>query len=276
MGEAARSGLVRVPVNTPIGLLTAVERLPARAAGAFVIEDSFGMQLGAVLADANRVCCAAATGRGHALRDLLSGSLDADTASGVLRRALKRHTVESLIHLDGVTGIATWTPHRNPEYHPRCSFGTVELLAAVNVQLYPVESDGAAELDELVPDRAVAMTFAVDDDGEAAIVRERDGDNVGISGVRHLGAWAVSALDITRGFSPAAMNRALASANGRGAVAWRTRKRLVHAMVLDDATTLARTVAELGRRGLPTVLSARPPELTSARRDLPTERTTNT
>jgi hypothetical protein len=256
-------------------LLAAVEALPPRAAGAFVIAAADGDQLGAVLVDANRVCCAAVAGRGHTLRDLLSGSLDEDTASGLLRRALERHTVESLIHLDGCAGVATWTPHRADSYHPRCSFGTVELLAAVNVALYPTEADGAAELDAWLPIGTAGATFVVGDDDEPVVVRERDGDRIGLAGAAELGAWATSALDITRGFSPAAMGRALAAATGRAALAWRPRRRLVHAAVFEDTAALARTVAELERRGLPAVLSARPPQLLDARPDLPAERAPN-
>jgi hypothetical protein len=243
-------------------LLAAVDALPPGARGAFVVADAAGRQLGALLADGNRVCWAAVAGHGRRLRDLLhlSGSAGApDVTSAEVRAAIRQHTIESLIHLDGGDGSAYWVAHKDGGYRPRWTFGTAELLAAVGAELYAAESAGADALDALLPSGTAGASFAIGDDGEPVLVRERAGDTLGLRALEELGEWAAAALEVTRGFSAAAMAQALAAARGRGALAWRGGRRLVHALVINDPSALARAVAELERRGHPAVLSARAP-----------------
>jgi len=247
------------PSLTPsaAALLAAVEALPAWAAGAFVVETAARHALGALLAEGPRVCWGAVAGHERRLRDLLH--LPSAAPAAEQRAALRQHTVESLIRLDGCGGDVRWVPHRRGGYQPRWTFTAAELLAAVGAALYAGEAAGAAALDELVPDAAIGASFVVGDDGEAVTVYELCGDRLGVAALVELGGWATAALDVTRGFSAAAMAQALAAAQRRAALAWRGGRRLVHAMVIDDPSALARAVAELDRRGIPAVLSTRAP-----------------
>jgi hypothetical protein len=236
------------------GILDAVEALAPEASGAFVVATADRRPFGAVLADGNRLCWATVGGQRQRLRDLL--------AEGSLRTALKQHTIESLVRLDGCVGTVTWNPHRRSGYQPRFTFGVAEILAGVGAQLYATEaaeSAGASDLDELIPAGAVGASYAVGDDDDAVIVREIRGERLRLRALGELGSWAIAALGITRGFSAAAMLRALDAARGPAAVAWRAHRRLVHSMVIDDPRLVARIVSELDRRGLPAVLSTRAP-----------------
>lgn len=237
---------------TAAALLGAVESLPEHGAGAFILSASDGRPIGVLFAEGNRVCWAVSGGRGHRLRELLGGASLDDAA---LAHALRRHTVESLIKLDGEVYAATWIAHRGQGYRPRCRFTPAELLAAMGAELYAREAEGANELDEILPRGATGASFAIGDAGEAVPVREVGGERLGLAMLHEVGAWAVAALDVTRGFSPVVMQRVMSAIRGRAALAWRPRHRLIHTMVLDERSALVQAVAELERRGHPAVLS---------------------
>jgi hypothetical protein len=251
-----------MPDGTAAALLASIEALPRAASGALLIGGPDAPPAGAVLIEQNRVCFAVIAGRGRRLRDLLH--LTDQTAldgldDAVMRAGLKQHTVESLIHLDGRAAATTWLAHRGEGYRSRHTFSAAELLVAIGAQLYAAESSAEHGLEDVLPDGAIGASFVAGDDGEAVAVREIGGAKLGVDGLGQLGTWAVSALDVTPGFSAPVMSRALAAARGRAALAWRGGRRLVHAMVIDDPIALSRTVAELDRRGRPAVLSLRAP-----------------
>lgn len=247
-------------------LLAAVEASAPADAGAYVIDDPEGRQLGALFVDRKRVCWAVAAGRHHRLRDLLripadavpAALLDDALAPDAGRVALKQHTVESLINLEGATGALRWIAHRGPGYRPRWTFSAPELLAAVGAAVYPTEAEGACDIEPLAPQHSRGGSFVVGDHGTAVVVHELGG-GLGVAALAALGEWAIAALDVTRGFSPGAIARLLAAARGPAALGWRIRKRLVHALIIDDPAVLARLVEELGRRGVGVVLSTRAP-----------------
>lgn len=244
------------------GILGAIEGLAPERSGAFVVATADGRPFGAVLADGFRVCWAVVAGQNRRLRDLLQ--LPAETPFDpreLTRAALKQHTIESLVRMDGCVGTVRWIAHRRDGYRPRHTFGVAEVLAGVGAQLYATETAeviAAGDLDEIIPAGAIGASFAIGDDDDAVLVREIRGERMSLAALAELGTWAIAALGITRGFSPAAMKRALDAARGPVAVAWRASRRILHTMVIDDPRQVARVVNELDRRGLPAVLSTTP------------------
>src|SRR5690349_9756383 len=91
-------------------------------------------------------------------------------------------------------------------------------------------------------ERWLGALLVVGDDGEPVLVGERDAAPLGLAGLAELGGWATAALEVTRGFSAAAMARILAAIDGRAALAWRASRRVVHALVIDDPRALARAI----------------------------------
>lgn len=276
-----------------VDLLAAVDDCPADESGAFVVDGDDGEAiLGSVFVEAGRVCWAAAAGRSARLRDLLhrhsvrpldeaelddafAECRDSQRALGELlvergllsddglRAALKQHTVESLIaQFDGSDRPVTWVPHRRRGYHARFTFSPIELLAAAGAQLYPSESAGADQgLIAALPAAQTAGSFAIGDEDEPVAVWTTGARVWRVRDLLELGDWATAALAVCNGFSPAAMQRAVAGVTGTAALGWRSARRLVHAAVIDEPAALARVVAELEHRHLPAVLSSRVPAL---------------
>jgi hypothetical protein len=251
------------------GILAAVEELPPEASGAFVVATADGRPFGAVLASGYRVCWAVVGGQNRRLRDLLqlpaephdAHALTQALADVAMRTALKQHTIESLVRMDGCVGTVRWVAHRRDGYRPHHTFGVAEVMAGVGAQLYAAETAEAlhaSDLDEIIPSGAVGASFAIGDDDDAVIVHEIRGERMRLPALTELGTWAIAALGITRGFSAAAMMRALDAARGPVAVAWRASRRIVHSMMIDEPRLVARVVNELHRRGLPAVLSTTP------------------
>jgi hypothetical protein len=274
-----------------VQLLAAVEDCPPDESGAFLVDgDHEGEVLGSVFVETGRVCWAAAPGRSGRLRDLLHrhsarplNDVELDDAfaacraaqrplgellverglvsDGGLRAALKQHTVESLIaQCDGMPRPVTWVPHRRRGYHARFTFTPVELLAAAGAQLYPNWSLGAEpEWMFDLPGASTLGSFAIGDEDQPVAVWAAGAGAARVRDLLGLGDWAAAALAVCNGFSPAAMDRALASVTGAAALGWRSNRRLVHAAVIDDPSILAQVIAELAERGVSAVLSSRVP-----------------
>jgi hypothetical protein len=235
-------------------LLQAVDSLPDTANGAFVVTGE-GVQRGMVFAEGNRVCWAAATGLRHRLRELL-----ADTGDEPARRAaLYQHSIESLISLcDGGHGDEiVWVPNAQP-LRARTTFATTVLLAAVGARLYANEAESAS-CASIHPTGASGASFAIDEDGDPVIVREVEGDRLGVATLLELGTWATAALEATHGFSPAVIERAIASASAEGglAIGWRSGRRVVHAAIIEDRSSFAWAVSAMESRKYPVVVSSR-------------------
>lgn len=99
------------------GILGAIEGLAPERSGAFVVATADGRPFGAVLADGFRVCWAVVAGQNRRLRDLLQ--LPAETPFDpreLTRAALKQHTIESLVRMDGCVGTVRWIAHRRDGY----------------------------------------------------------------------------------------------------------------------------------------------------------------
>lgn len=270
------------------GLLAAVEDRPADESGAFLVDDDGdGQTVGSVFVETGRVCWAAAPGRSGRLRDLLHrhsarriDDAELDDAFAVcrdaqrplgellverglvsddgLRAALKQHTVESLIaQCDGVPRPVTWVRHRRRGYSARFTFTPVELLAAAGAQLYPAEAAPSIVVD--LPGASTVGSFAIGDEELPVAVWASGPAASSVRDLLGLGDWAAAALAVCNGFSPAAMDRALATISGPAAIAWRSSRRLVHAAVIDEPGWLAEAVDGLARRGMAAVLSARIP-----------------
>lgn len=269
------------------GLLAAVEDRPPDESGAFLVDDDGdGQTVGSVFVETGRVCWAAAPGRSGRLRDLLhrhsarqladaelddafAACRDAQRPLGELlvergmvsddglRAALKQHTVESLIaQCDGVPRPVTWVPHRRRGYSARFTFTPVELLAAAGAQLYPAEAPSVVV--EL-PGASTIGSFAIGDEELPVALWASGSAASSVRDLLGLGDWAAAALAVCNGFSPAAMERAIAKISGPAAIAWRSSRRLVHAAVIDEPGDLASAVADLAWRGMGAVLSARIP-----------------
>jgi hypothetical protein len=271
-----------------IELLAAVDDRPPCESGAFVVDgDGDGAVLGSVFVETSQVCWAATTGRGARLRELLrrfAARALSDTeldhafarcreeqrplgavlvelelvSDHGLRAALKQHTVESLIaQCDGADRAVTWVPHRQRGYRARFTFPPIELLAAAGAELYPAEAAGADRGFAVVPAAALtAGSFVIGDNDEAVAVRVAGRNVVAVRDLLELGDWAAAALAVGNGFSPIVMARAVASAAGPAALAWRSARRVIHVAVIDDPVVLPGTVAELAQRGHPAVLSS--------------------
>ena len=274
-----------------VDLLAAVEDCSPHESGAFLVDgDGDGAVLGSVFVETGRVCWASSPGRSGRLRDLLLrnsarpvNDVELDDAFAAcrkaqrplgellverglvsddgLRAALKQHTVESLIaQCDGQPRAVTWVPHRHRGYHARFTFTPVELLAAAGAQLYPNWSLGAEpEWIFELPGASTLGSFAIGDEDQPVAVWAAGAGAARVRDLLGLGDWAAAALAVCNGFSPAAMDRALAGVTGSAALGWRSSRRLVHAAVIDDPAILVQVVGELAERGLSPVLSSRVP-----------------
>lgn len=272
-------------------LLAAVDDRPRSESGAFVVDGGCGATPGSVFVEAGRVCWAATAGRGGRLRYLLrrhsERPLDGAELDGAfaecrssqralsellierglvsddgLRAALKQHTVESLLaQCDGSDHPITWVPHRQCGYHARHTFSPIELLTAAGAMLYPAEL-ARADLGLLgsLPAQT-ASSFAIGDDDQPVAVWATAVGAWRVRDLLGLGEWAAAALAVCNGFSPAVMQRVVASTTGAAVLAWRSARRLVHAAVIADPTALTGAAAALADRGLPAVLSSHVPIL---------------
>jgi hypothetical protein len=231
-------------------LLGEVELLPADAVGAFVVTGDDDDERGAVFVEHNRVCWATARGLERRLRELLCGRAIDDAHA-----ELRQHSIESLVALCGSeASTITWVPRQTALGATR-SFAPTDLLAAVGARLYAAEAETATTA--ALPSGTSGASFAIGDDGDSIVVREIDGERLGVATLLELGAWAVAALDATPGFTAAMIERALADARGSVAIGWRTARRVVNAAVFEDAQT-ATTIA-MTHRHVPVVVSVRNP-----------------
>jgi hypothetical protein len=262
-------------------LLARVDALPPAACGTFVVGDETHTR-GMVLVEANRVCWAMAFGLEHRLRELLqlASSLRLDdrelglvfatcrdqgrsfanelvarhlVTPSAMREVLRDHSIESLTSLCGYDDPIAWIARRVPLHAP-AGFTPAELLAAVGARLYATEAESAH--DSFHPAEASGAGFAIGDDGDPVVVREVDGDRLGVTTLLELGTWATAALEVTRGFSAAQISRALSGANRGVAVGWRTSRRVVHAAMFDDPATLSSAMVGMESRRYPIVVSA--------------------
>lgn len=238
-------------------LLGAVEQLSIDECGAFVVERA-GEDLGMVVAEHGRVAWATAVGLEYRLRQLMvlhaGRRVDRNailTTPGI-SAALRQHSIESLIELCGPDqATIRWIPR---EYHLDAPelFSPTELLAAIGARLYAKEA--VASRGVLQPNTTGA-SFAIGDDDELAVIQESAGERLGVASLLELGDWAQAALDATPGFSPAMIARALAVANREVAIGWRTARRMIHAVIIEDRSTLDRTIDVLRDQRLPAVVS---------------------
>ena len=251
-------------------VLAAVEKLPADACGAFIVELD-GVTVGSVFVERNQVCWAAYLGLGKRLRGLLREQLasipDASEKPAALRRALHQHTVESLIAFPDARGEhVEWIAHRNSGYQPRFTFTPAELLVGVNARLYASEAEHAElGLSAIEVDTPVASYVPADDGGLVAV--GASGGVTTIAELDELGAWADAAFSVTPGFSRDVMSRVVSAAPGDLNLAWRSSRLHTHAAVLTRGPTLDRLVSALDRRGFPAVISRRAARPSLAVRD---------
>jgi len=239
-------------------LLEAVEMLPAEASGAFVVTRA-GVDLGMVVAERRRVCWATAVGLEHRLRQLMvlhAGkrvSRDALLATPGIAAALRQHSVESLIELCGPdASVIRWIPRERPLEAPN-AYSPTELLAAMGARLYANEAATARGM--LEGTGAAGGSYAIGDGDELAVVHELAGDRLGVTSLLALGDWAAAALDATPGFTPAMIERAVFGVQRSVALGWRSARRLVHAVIIEDRTTLDHAVRSLRDQRMPAVVS---------------------
>lgn len=275
-----------MPDTTVHMVLAAVEQLAPASCGAFLVElDS--SKVGSVFVERNQVCWAAYTGLSRRLRDLLrenlataidEGELDRTYAqctregrrfgeelvardmikAEAMRRALKQHTIESLIAFPQEQGeVLDWVEHRRQGYQPRFTFRPAELLVGVNALLYATEATGAElSLSSIAPD-ARGATFVPADGGGLVAIRMH-GEGTTIADLDALGGWAEAAFGVTRGFSRDVMRRTMAAATGALRIAWQTSRLHTHAAVLERGERLDRLVAQLEDIHVPTVITRAP------------------
>lgn len=239
-------------------LLAAVEQLPPDACGAWVV--MLGeVGVGSVFVERNRVCWAAHADLSKRLRQLLREHLArTDTRkTDAMRRALERHTIESLLALPQDVGEhVIWVDHQNNGYQPRFTFAPSELLVGVNAFLYESEALGAelalSSLDLETP----AASFVPADGGGLVPVRT-SGPFLQVAALDELGAWADAAFGATRGFSHDVVRRAAEAATGDVCVAWQTSRLHTHAALLPRGPTLERLISQVEGRRFPAVISRR-------------------
>lgn len=284
-----------MPESTVHTILAAVERLAPQQCGAFVVEIN-NDRVGSVFVERNQVCWAAYTGLGRRLRDLLRDNLaraidDAEidrayrdcsvegkhlgeelvsrdyVKAEAMRRALKQHTIESLVALPQEQGEKVdWVAHRAQGYQPRFTFSPAELLVSVNSMLYANEAVGAEVALSLVDLDSRAASYVPSDSGGLVAIR-MIGPRTTIADIDELGAWAEAAFGITRGFSHAVIRRAIEAATGEMCVAWQSSKHHTHAAVVERGLALDRLVSTLEGRNFPAVVSRRAPRSSLAVRD---------
>jgi hypothetical protein len=211
-----------------------------------------------VVAEHGRVAWATAIGLEYRLRQLMvlhaGKRVDRNailTTPGI-SAALRQHSIESLIELCGPDqATIRWIPR---EYHLDTAelFSPTELLAAIGARLYANEAAGAAGALHV---GAAGASFAIGDDDELAVVQEVAGERLGVSSLLELGSWAQAALEATRGFTPAMIERAVAGTQRSVALGWRTARRVVHAVIIEDRTTLDHAISALRDQRLPAVVS---------------------
>lgn len=238
-------------------LLGAVEQLSIDECGAFVVERQ-GEDLGMVVAEHGRVAWATAVGLEHRLRQLMilhAGKRvdrNAILATPGITAALRQHSIESLIELCGPDqATIRWIPREVPVDAPE-TFSPTELLAAMGARLYANEailSRGALQ------PNTTGGSFAIGDGDELAVIQESAGDRLGVASLLELGDWAQAALDATPGFSPTMISRTLEQADREVAIGWRTARRTIHAVIIEDRITLDQTIELLRDQRLPAVVS---------------------
>ncbi len=278
-----------MPESTAQIILSEVERLDPEVSGAFVV-DIADVSVGTVFVEKNQVCWAAYTGLRRRLRDLLREhlmqsltTLDLElqyqesakhgrrlgedlvardvVKAEAMRRALKEHTIESLLALPQAQGEhIEWVPHRNQGYQPRFTFTPCELLLAVNARLYSIEAAGVEmslaiiDADESRGD-ARGASFVTGDDGGLLAVHSVGGFT--IAELEDLGVWAEAAFSVTRGFSREVMQRAIANATSEVSIAWRTSRAQTHTAVVSPGPCLTRLMAKIESGAFPAVVSRR-------------------
>jgi len=245
-----------MPETTVHRLLAAVEELAPMSSGAFVIEVD-DERVGSVFVERNEVCWAAYTGLNRRLRNLLRENLAAALGKEEsMRRALKQHTLESLLSFPQEQGERfDWIEHRQNGYQPRFTFRPAELLVGVNAMLYATEAAGADMALKMFDAEARAATFVPADGGGLVAIRMHGPAT--IAELDELGGWAEAVFGVTRGFSREVNKRVLEGATGELCVAWQTSHVHTHAAVLEHGSALATLVAELEGKSLPTVISRR-------------------
>ncbi len=256
--------------STVHSVLAAVERLPADACGAFVVELG-GVSVGSVFVERNQVCWAAYLGLGKRLRELLREQLaeipDASEKPSAMRRAMHQHTVESLIAFPDARGEnVEWVAHRNSGYQPRFTFSPAELLVGVNARLYAFEAEHSELGLTAFETAAPVASFVPADEGGLVAVKATNGTPT-IADLDELGAWADAAFSVTPGFSRDVMTRVASAAPGDLNLAWRSSRLHTHAAVLARGPELDRVVSALERRGFPAVISRRAARPSLAVRD---------
>lgn len=265
-----------MPETTVHMILSAVEQLAPDDSGAFVVEVE-DTSVGTVFVERNRVCWAAYAGLSKRLRDLLREHLawaaDAQAVreqakSEAMRRALRQHTIESLIALPQDRGERVdWVAHRNQGYRPKFTFSPSELLCAVNAYLYATEAAAAQHALSMFEHTAHAATFVPGDYEGGLIAIHARNPQTTISELDELGSWADAAFGVTSGFSPQVMRRAVETAPGEVCVAWRTSRLHTHAAVLERGDVLDRLVDALQGDNIPAVVSRRATRPSLAVRD---------
>ena len=278
-----------MPESTARIILAKVERLDPEVSGAFMV-DLGNVSVGTVFVEKNQVCWAAYTGLRRRLRDLLRehlaeslSTLDLElqyqecskqglrvgeelvarqlVKAEAMRRALKQHTIESLLALPQAQGEnIEWVTHRNQGYQPRFTFTPLELLLAVNTRLYSVEAAGVEmELAILETNdesgNARGASFVAADDGGLLAVHSLGA--LTIAELDDLGVWAEAAFSVTRGFSRQVMQRAIATATSDVSIAWRTSRAQTHTAVVSPGPCLTRLMAKIEGGAFPAVVSRR-------------------
>jgi hypothetical protein len=267
-------------MSLPLAVLDAVEALPADARGALVVS-SDSADRGAILVEHNRVCWASAIGLEHRLRELLQehsgwriddrgiervvevsrgrAFLTELVAKGLVPKpgihaALRQHSIESLIALCGLDAAEIrWVSRERPLGAPT-SFEPTDLLAGVGARLYSSEAE-TAKRGVVRPHGASGASFAIGDDDELVVVGEVSGERLGVCSLLELGGWAAAALDATPGFTPAMIERAIANVAHSVAVGWRSARRVVHALVVENRPALEHTVDTMRQMRVPIVVS---------------------
>lgn len=237
--------------------LAAVERMDRSACGALsiLVEDQPAAR---IFVEAGLVCWAATTGLAHRLRDLLAEhlppSLDAADRFVAMCEAIRMHTIESLLSFPQDQGEhLAWSAHRADGYHAGFGFTPLALLVEANRALYATE---AASANDAPAPEGVGATFVPRDGGGLVAVATSEGLTT-IHQLDELASWADAAFGVTRGFSPAVIESALAAARGDTWIAWRSSRLLTHVAVMPAGPELADLAARIQERRIPLVISRR-------------------
>lgn len=252
-----------MPDSTMHALLSAVEHLGPNDCGAFVVEIG-DAPVGSVFVERNQVCWAAHDSLHRRLRALLREHVAAGgPRDEAVRRALRQHSIESLIALPQDQGEQiVWVGHRHHSYRPRFLFSPAELLVAANALLYANEGANADTGLAIDDPQVRAASFVPGDSGGLVAIR-MFGEDSTIEELDELGAWAEAALGVTRGFSRDVLRSALEGATGPVSVAWQTSRVHTHTAVIESRAARA-LVSTLEDRKFPAVISRRAPRSPSA------------